>query len=247
MQMRTIIVGGGEIGQALKECFKGTCETFIADTNRKRDEKPKGVFDVMHIAFPPSDSFDEFVIYNHTKFEPKYVVIHSTVPVGTTKRLNDKLGNVVHSPVEGRHPNLTKSIQTFGKFIGYDTLSKVALEISNYFGLVGLKPVLVKGSVNTELGKIMSTTRLGWDVVFMKEVARLCEQYGADFEQVYTAYTKNYNQGYADMDQVAFSKFHRPVLENMPGPIGGHCVMANIKLFKSFLVKTIKEQNAKYE
>lgn len=242
---RSLIVGGGEIGSSLAECLKGTYEVSIADTDLTKDTKPEGKYDIMHICFPPSDSFDSFVIYNHMKFEPKYTVIHSTVAPGTTARLNQQIGNVVHSPVEGRHPNLTKSIQTFGKFIGAEDMA-VGIAVAQYFEKAGLKPVVVEGSVNTELGKIMSTTRLGWDVVFMKEVARLCVVHGADFEKVYTAYTKNYNQGYADMDQVAFSKFHRPVLENMPGGIGGHCVMNNLKLFKSFLVNIIKEQNEKY-
>lgn len=200
----------------------------------------------MHICFPPSEMFDAFVIGYYHKYSPEYVVIHSTVPVGTTKNLSTQIPKIAHSPVEGRHPKLAESIKTFGKLIGVERL-EVGEYLAKHFSLAGLKPLVIEGSQNTELGKIMSTTRLGWDVVFMKEVARLCKEAKADFEMVYTLYTKNYNQGYADMDQVAFSKFHRPVLKNMPGKIKGHCVIPNLRLIKSDIADYIKEKNDSYE
>ena len=105
------ILGYGEVGQAIAEFYRNP---RIKDL--KRDDGLKEV-EILHICLPWMKDFVKIVKKEIKNIRPKLVIIHSTIPVGTTKKIG---GMVVHSPIRGVHPHLYKGIKTFVKYIGAD-------------------------------------------------------------------------------------------------------------------------------
>lgn len=228
--MKTLIVGAGEIGNSLFDVFNCEYDCIIID----KDNVTNGItiipFEIMHICFPYSDKFVDAVKEYQDKYKPKYTVIHSTVPVGTS----DELG-AVHSPAIGIHPHLGESLKTFTKFLG----GKDASEVAQYFRRAGIKVYLTDFSDTTELMKIMSTTYYGMCIEYTKEVKRQCDEHMVPFE-MWTIWTDNYNKGY---QKLGYPDYTRPNLVPMMTKIGGHCVSQNLELLDSPFTEFLKEQN----
>ena len=102
------ILGYGEVGQAIAK-FYG--KPLIKDINR--DDGLNGV-EILHVCIPYNNSFIKTVKGQIKKIKPKLTIIHSTVALGTTKKIG---GAVVHSPVRGVHPKIYEGIKTFVKYI----------------------------------------------------------------------------------------------------------------------------------
>ncbi|MBK9272783.1 MAG: hypothetical protein IPM48_14455 [Saprospiraceae bacterium] len=228
--MKHLIIGNGEIGKALFKVLE-RYEPKICDT-----EGIRGKFDVLHVAFPYSDSFVGSVLSYKKRFGARLVIIHSTVKVGTTGQIGEFC---VHSPVRGVHPNLAEGIMTFVKHFG----GEMANEASKIFEDVGVETRVHENPETTEMMKILDTTYYGWNILFMKEVKRICDEYGLDFNDVYTVPNEEYNEGYMLLGK---PNVRRPVLEYMEGKIGGHCVINNTFLFDDWLTNTLKERNNEY-
>ncbi len=228
--MRHIIIGLGEVGEALKDVFSeaSTFNDRFYDNWAGVDkdgsfgdlDKP---FDIIHICFPYSEKFEEEVVRYKEKFgtEDEIVIIHSTVPVGTSKRLG-----AVHSPIRGIHPNLKSGIKTFPKFIGGPYASKVA----DIFRRAGMKVILFDKAETTEALKLFDTEYYRTCIEFAHRVNRFCEKHGLIFSEVYTIPNITYNEGYTELGH---PEYVRPVLQPIMTEIGGHCLLPNQKLIKN--------------
>lgn len=236
--MKIGILGLGEVGQAIKEIYLNNpkeinFEIFVCDSGKDIYEfvEPNDIGDVMeflHICIPYSEKFEGIVEGVIEKYKPMIVVIHSTVKVGTTKRLNDKFGNVVHSPIRGVHPKLYEGVKTFIKYVGADF--KSAGEITtNHFVDLGLEAMLFEKSATTELGKLLSTTYYGMIIAFHNYADKVCIENDLKFDDVMTEFNKSYNEGYK---LLGMSQVVRPVLYSPKGKIGGHCILPNAKILK---------------
>jgi 3-hydroxyisobutyrate dehydrogenase-like beta-hydroxyacid dehydrogenase len=233
----------GEIGRALAEVLSGEYEVWAKDagpawglcgpggcyTTSTGYEAP-GEVDVLHICFPYSETFIHDVCAYIEQLKPSYTVIHSTVPVGTSRKCG-----ATHSPVIGRHPHLAESIRTMTKFIGGPQASGVA----DYFRRCGLNVYLTDKSEATELMKLLCTTWLGVLVEATKETKRLCAKYGIPFE-LWTIWTKEYNDGYT---RLGMPYVQRPSLAPIMAKMGGHCVLPNADLLDSWMTRLVKGQN----
>lgn len=174
----------------------------------------------MNICFPYSENFCSQVEEYQRMYQPKVTIIHSTVPVGTSRKLN-----ALHSPVHGKHPNLAPGIRTFKKYLGGADQTMVKY-VARYYRAARLRYKIVSSPEASELSKICCTTRLGWDVVFMKWVEELSEKYRVPFDEVY-GWVKYYNIGYRTLNM---TKYTRPMLSPIPGKIAGHCVIPNCRM-----------------
>lgn len=214
--MRTLIVGAGEVGKSLYQVLKKRHEAYL------KDVEPLEVKDIeiLNICIPYSDKFEEIVKSYQQQYYPKLTIIHSTVPPGTSRKLG-----AIHSPIHGRHPNLAGGIKTFVKYIGGSDPKKTA-KAQKFLRAAGIKTKVVSSQEASELSKLWCTTRLGWEWVFMKEVAAACERWAVPFDEVY-GWAKYYNEGYR---KLGFPDFQRSVLKDMPGKCGGHCVINNCKI-----------------
>ena len=224
---KTLIIGKGEIGNALKSIFEKEYKTIILDKNETTIETN---FVFMHVCFPYSNEFENQVKQYKKLYKPKYAIIHSTVPVGTSKKLC-----CWHSPVVGIHPHLQESLKTFTKFIG----GKNNVEIYNYFKRTGMKIYLTDKSETTELMKISSTTYYGLCIEYTKEIKKQCNKLNIPFE-LWTIWTNNYNQGYK---KLGYNEYIRPNLIPTTGKIGGHCVVQNTSLLNNKFTMLIKDLN----
>lgn len=230
---RCLVVGKGEVGTSLFNVLKTAHEAYIRDVE---DLKVEDV-EVLNICFPYSEKFIEQVEAYQAEYKPKLTIVHSTVDVGTTRRLG-----AVHSPIHGKHPNLEGGIKTFIKFVGAVDEDKRDLAL-RFLGEAGIRAVPVLNPETSELSKLYCTTIYGINIAIMKEIHAMCEKYGADFAQAYKMWSRFYNLGYEEMNMSQFKKYS---LDYTPGKIGGHCVINNCKILKTPCANFILGENDKY-
>lgn len=205
--MTQLVIGLGQIGSAVQSILG--CEGVDKDLSEAKH------YDVIHVAIPYTPEFhwnmQEFI----RLYTPDLIVVHSTVAPGTCERFN-----AVHSPARGRHPNLEPGIRTFVKFFGGEKAEQAA----DLFREKGLTCATTEKSITTELGKLFDTEQYREAIVVQRQIKKLCDMYGADFDVTYTQFNQSYNDGYEALGEPQFKKY---VLKHTEGPIGGHCVNPN--------------------
>lgn len=222
--MKSLIIGMGEVGESLAKvlgphyddtyCYDPVIEKW------KDDSDPPVIYEMIHICFPYSDKFITYVKEYQEKYKPKYTVIHSTVPIGTSSHCG-----AIHSPIRGLHPNLEGGIRGFVKFLG----GKQASEVADYFRRAGIKVMLFDQSETTEAFKLFDTEYYRVCIEFALRVKKYCDEQNLSFHEVYTLGNQTYNEGYKELGH---PEFVRPVLQPIMKPIGGHCVLPNKELIK---------------
>lgn len=213
MRESQVIVGYGEVGKGLKKVLGNV---WVHDPDKGYAITFK--VDIAHICIPYSKGFERVV--KEWKKKTDLVIVHSSVPVGCC----DALG-VVHSPIAGVHPHLAKGIRTFPKYFG----GKKAKDAAKIFKRLGLKVRIFEDARTTEAMKLWSTTQYGRLIMLEKEIYEWCQKNHLNFDHIYTLSNKDYNKGYT---KLGMPQVVRPYLKHVPGPIGGHCVMPNLKLLK---------------
>jgi len=236
----SLIIGNGEVGSALKKVLDARNDKRSCSIIDRKDEDFKEKLNdskckTLHICIPYSKTFVKDTLNYLRLFQPELCIIHSTVPVGTTSRINYSafatkvapLTHVVHSPVRGLHPNLDTGLLTFVKYVGTDSkeaFEKAKKEMDN------MNVVWFEKSEDSELGKLLDTSYYGVCISWHREMERLCKYFDVNFENAVTAFNISYNEGYSKLKPNVV----RPVLTS-PGKkkIGGHCVTQNAKLLNA--------------
>ncbi len=126
----SLIIGNGEVGSSLKRVLEKRKKKQKCGIIDKKDSNYKQSFKnitckTLHICCPYNKNFEKEVLKYCKTFVPELVIIHSTVPVGTTEALNytnfvantSPASHIVHSPVRGQHPTLDKALLTFVKYV----------------------------------------------------------------------------------------------------------------------------------
>ena len=186
----------------------------------------------MHICFPYTSDFVKEVRRYKKIYKPKYIIIHSTVPVGTSKKCK-----AYFSPVRGIHPHLEKSLKTFVKY-----LAPRNEYLSSYFEEVGIKIEETDKTETLEAMKLYCTTIYALNVIAEKEMWDYCKKHDLDYNIAYTECNRTYNQGY---DALGFPQYKKYILSHKEGKIGGHCLIPNCMLLKTDIAKFILKQNNK--
>ena len=207
----------GEIGKAVAKVVGADYTIDVEPV--KVDEK----IDVLHICFPYSGTFCSDVLEYVDKYDPKETIIYSTLPIGTCDKLFD---TIVHSPVEGKHPDLELSIYTMERWIA--SHSKESLQFfAGFFKDKGIRTRKVKNPMFTEALKLLSTSEYGINIVFAAYKEEVAAEIGMDYELV-KDWNIEYNRLYRELGYG--KEYQKYVLEAPEGPIGGHCVVPNAKL-----------------
>jgi hypothetical protein len=220
--MQSIILGSGEIGTSLHKVIGG-------DITGKTDTP--GEYDIIHICFPYDENFISEVKRYQELYKCKYTIIHSTVPVGTSRKCN-----AIHSPCVGVHPYLEKSLRTFIKFLG----GEQADEVADYFRRHGMKVYITDMQETTELAKLSQTTQYALNIEYVKEFKKECDKYNVPFECAYTLFSQNYNEGY---EKLNLGEYKLPLLLPQMQKQGGHCTLPNCKIWDTFFTKIIRDLN----
>lgn len=227
--MDTLIVGYGEIGKSLEKVLNKTHDVYVRDVDLTPNIKSAHV---MHICFPYSKTFVREVKKYQKLYNPRYTIIHSTIPIGTANKVG-----AFYSPVRGIHPHLEKSLTTFVKY-----LSPRNRWLKKYFNNAGIKVEEVDRPETLEAMKLYCTTVYALNVIAEKEIWNYCKKHDLDYNIVYTESNKTYNDGYK---KLGFPQYTRYMLKHTEGKIGGHCLVPNCKLLKTDISKFILKQNKK--
>ena len=246
------ILGYGEIGKAIHELYSEDSsiarylrsgmeyQVFVKDLDF--DEGIRHC-DYLHVCIPYSDDFVDQICECIEKENPKNVIIHSTVQVGTTRKIVEQSGliNICHAPVRGVHPDLNKGLKTFLMYLGYDetqhSTKDFIYEVDLLLGSIQIRTKIVNKFETSELAKLASTTYYGMCIAFHGEMQSLCGEMGLSFEEVMTEWNKDYNNGYKklDMDHVVRPVLTPPAFLRPDGAIGGHCIIPNAKLLQEYV------------
>jgi len=249
MNKKILIAGCGDVGKVILRIEKeagNKCE--ILDPVHNGGQITKNHF-IMHACFPYSHFFEESIIRYCRAYKPKYVIIHSTVKPGTTNSIQKTVSPILfYSPIRGCHDHLYEAVKNhFIKYIASSFVenNQAKKDIISHFEELNIKWEWWAGkSIGLELAKILSTTYYGWNILYAKEVKKLCDKYGVDYKNVYTQANKSYNQGY---ESIGRPQFIRPILYPPDGIIGGHCVTQNIELLPNcdlkFFFKELNDED----
>ncbi len=217
---RHLVIGLGQIGSAIRDILDADCIDSSEDKSNFEERK----YEVLHICFYYEAGFNEVVQKYQSRFSPTIAIIHSTVPVGTSKKLF-----AVHSPCRSIHPNLREGIMTFVKYF----VEEKAEEAARYFNDCGIKTHTHPSSRNTEALKLWDTTIYGRNIILDQTIFTYCKVNSLDFDLVYTKANESYNDGYKNLGHPEYKKY---ILKHVDGKIGGHCVIDNLKPLDSKLL-----------
>lgn len=215
-----LVIGLGETGGPLYEvlCDKlGGWDVLRHDPD-KGYHITEGRFDVkfMHICIPYLETFVNIVETYQRVYNPEYTIIHSTVPIGTTR----KIGGAVHSPILGRHNRMKEDLLAYPKWVGgvIDNSEPVIQEFCTIWENVKRMATPDK----TEALKLMCLAKYGVSLAFAEYQRKICEELDMTYDAV-IMWDMCYNQ-------TVGSDLQRPIFRELKLPIGGHCVVQNTKI-----------------
>jgi len=245
LKTKDIVVGLGEIGKPILRLLSKATLTLGYDIDTKlvdvkklaKYEKTKTKF--LHICIPYSSTFVKNAISLYDKFQPEYVVIHSTIAPYTTKNIQEKVpAPVLYSATRGVHKRMLHDLRRYSKFFAvesYVAKSKIAeMEYKKLMKKCGVKTKKISTPVTLELAKIIcDTSYLGWLVNYAQISNMIAIQHGVDYDEMWSF-----------SDEIHDFLGNRPKM--YPGYIGGHCVIPNLDLMHNQTLDLIKSMNYTY-
>jgi UDPglucose 6-dehydrogenase len=245
--MKIGIIGQGYVGTAIKSGFE---KHYELETYDKYDDTKStclilselvNTTDIIFVCVPTPMNTDgscftgivEEVIsdidktvgfrdYNYAGWDKnKIVVIKSTIPPGTTDRLDRKHKNinVIFNPEFLTEANFIEDFKNQTRIILGGTRKGTNLLRQVYSKVFPTAHIIKTGSITAEMVKYMTNAYLATKVSFSNEIKQICDEFGADYDKVVE---------YATLDE-RLGKTHWSV----PGPdgdcgFGGHCLPKDI-------------------
>ena len=211
--MKIGIVGQGYVGSAVKEVFSKHYETNTFDLNGNctctNIEDLVDKSDIIFVCVPTPMKKDgscdtsivesvvkniDNIVYCFTNKNHKIVAIKSTIPPGTTNRLNKECKNisVIFNPEFLTEANFIDDFKNQNRIIiGGERPSTTKLR--QVYSLVFPDTKIVKtGSKTAEMVKYMTNTFLATKVSFANEMKMICDELKIDYDKVveYSTYDK---------------------------------------------------------
>jgi len=242
---KDLVIGLGEIGNPILKLLSKTELVAGYDLNKKLmnvkqyDEFKRFPTRFIHICIPFSERFIPNVISLSKKFNPKGVVIHSTISPLTTKKIQKLLSvPVIYSATRGVHKRMLNDLKRYTKFYAIDQKflkSKWASsEFTKLMKKCGIRTKQMKDPLTLELAKIVvDTSYYGWLINYAQLSNLIATKYGV-----------NYDEMWSFSDEI--HKFLRNRPKMFPGFIGGHCVIPNLELIKEDSLYQIYKINNMY-
>lgn len=246
---RVLLVGLGEVGIPLFEILKesGLFEVYGLDTDEAKmrklgQAKPSGKVDVMHVCIPcpTRDELVQTTTAYAKRYQPKLIIVESTVPPGTTMDVYQKCKPclVAHSPIRGVHKSreyMEWELMRWTKYVG-GASPEAAKAAQKHFEKLGMKTKVLKSSLETELAKLFETNYRAWLIACFQEMHRISKHFNADFDEIVDF-----------IEDTHRVRLDRPLM--FPGEIGGHCLIANTQLlvesYDSEFLRLILKSNEK--
>ena len=199
--MRKIgVVGQGYVGTAVKTAFEKHYKTFTFDLNGNCNcESILDLVDESDIIFvcvptpmKKDGSCDVSIVESvideieGVDISGKIVVIKSTVPPGTTERLNQKCENiqVIFNPEFLTEANYIEDFKNQNRII-LGGVRPATTKVKQVYSKVLPKTKVIKtGSTHAEMVKYMTNTFLATKVSFANEMKQVCDKLDIDYDKV---------------------------------------------------------------
>ena len=237
--MKIGIIGQGYVGTAIKSGFEKyyeleTYDKFSTSKSTVNLHDLVLLSDVIFVCVPTPMSVDgschigivEEVVseVNEISISSEsnpIVVIKSTVPPGTTDRLNKKYKNIniIFNPEFLTEANFIEDFKNQTRIILGGTRKGTNVLRQVYSKVFPTAHIIKTGSITAEMVKYMTNAYLATKVSFSNEIKQICDKVGADYDKVVE---------YTTLDD-RLGKTHWSV----PGPdgdlgFGGHCLPKDI-------------------
>lgn len=220
-----IIVGAGEAGQALGKVIEKAGKDYLLHDPAKGHSASGMKADVLHICFPYSEEFVSQAKEYIKKFQPNMTIIHSTVEVGTTRKVGE---NVVYSFIRGKHNiDMAEMMLINTKHLGCADPATL-WKATSYLVNLGFETDPYNEPEVVEFGKLWDTTYYGICIAATKMAKSMADHYGLNWTYL-AEMNSAYNEGAIKFNH---PEWVRPELDPTPGPIGGHCVIPNTKILQ---------------
>ena len=242
---KDIVAGLGEIGLPIlkliskKEIVVGyDLNTKLMNSRKfKKFENMETRF--LHIAIPVNKNFNSNVLELYKKFQPKCIIIHSTISPGTTQQIQNKLKiPLIFSATRGVHKRMLKDLQRYTKFFAISkNAPKKQWAITEYRKTMkkcGIQTKQMSKPETLELAKILcDTSYLGWLINYAQLTNTIAMKHNVNYDEMWTF-----------SDEIHTALGNRPKM--FPGFIGGHCVIPNLDLIQNQTLDLIKSINDQY-
>jgi len=245
LQTKDVVAGLGEIGNPILKLFsKGTIVVGF-DINRKlvNNQKlkkyEKTPTRILHACIPYNEKFHRNISSLNKKFNPSIIIIHSTIALYTTKKIQKSLIiPVIYSATRGVHKRMLSDLKRYTKFYAIENdAPKRKWAISTYSKLLrkqGIKSKKMSSPITLELAKIIvDTSYYGWLINYAQLSNMLALQHKVDYDEMWSF-----------SDEIHKFLGNRPKM--FPGFIGGHCVIPNLDLMHNQTLNLIKKTNDDY-
>jgi UDP-N-acetyl-D-mannosaminuronate dehydrogenase len=220
----------GEVGRPLLRILSKSFECAGVDVQPLNIGQPCSV---MHVCYPfQIPDFVGTTVSYVNKYQPTLTIINSTVAPGTTRMVQDAVGDraIAYSPVRGKHARMEADMLRYKKFVAA-LRPDILQHALDHFRQAGFQTATFRTPEIAEISKIIETTYLGVLIAWAQETERFAAVYDGSFEEVKVF-----------IEEIDFLPSHI-----FPGYIGGHCVIPNIDMlraqFKSKFLDTIVESN----
>lgn len=237
MAMRSLVIGMGEVGQALFNVLKSAYPD-IQSYDKNQETAIALPIDIVHICIPYTDDFIKIINEYMAQFIPIYLVIHSTVPVGTTAKITEGAKcKVFYSPIRGHHENMEKELKAYVKYLSSDT--DITDTVSRYFEDAGIKTEMMPDTGSAELMKLLELYRYGLYIAGAKEQENICKHFGKMYDLVVTKLEETSNEGLVKLGK---PQQCQPILWPFKDYVGGHCTVEDMEiLLKQIEMPLLKE------
>jgi UDP-N-acetyl-D-mannosaminuronate dehydrogenase len=226
---KNIVAGLGEIGLPILKLIskKNVAVGYDINPNLMNNTKFKKYnpyqTEILHVCIPFNNNFISNVISLSQKFNPELIVIHSTIPPLTTKKLQKKSQiPIIYSATRGIHRRMLNDLKKYTKFFALEPNAPKAKWASNTFSKLMrnscVKTKRMSTPVALELAKIVvDTTYYGWLINYAQLSNMIAHKYDVNYDEMWTF-----------SDEIHKFLGNRPKM--YPGFIGGHCVIPNLSL-----------------
>lgn len=238
---KDVVAGLGEIGGPILQLISKETNVEGYDINPKLFNKkyPSLKTRFLHICIPFNKKFEKNVISLNKKFHPQGIVIHSTISLGTTKKLQSKLSiPVIYSATRGVHKRMLYDLKRYTKFFAVETNAPnekwASTQYTKLMKKCGVKTKKMTTSMTLELAKIIvDTSYYGWLINYAQLSYMIAIKHGI-----------NYDEMWSFADEIHKYLGNRPKM--FPGFIGGHCIIQNLPLINNETLNMINDINNLY-
>jgi len=220
---KDIVAGLGEIGKPIFRLLSVNNNVAGFDINEKLMNKKKFnklknlPTEFLHICIPYSTKFIPNILSLVKQFDPKVMVIHSTIEPYTTQKLQQYLSiPVIYSATRGVHKRMIFDLKRYTKFFAIEKNapnSKFALtKYKKTMHNCGIKTKQMSDPITLELAKIIcDTSYYGWLITYAQLSNMIAKSNNIDYDEMWSF-----------ADEIHKFLGNRPKM--YPSVIGGHCL-----------------------